>query len=304
MARTDLNHSNFYIPEQEGPVLEAVRRTSAVEAVAKKVNMTTDMARLKGVTGANPRIVAEGALIPDANLTFDNQVLEAFKYAEILPLSYEDVSDSSGQFIEDYKVDWFSNFALKYDNAALGVTAAKGSTEGTLADRPFNSVYYVASQAGAGALTQTAGVLTFEDVNAALTRVETAAHYDDGRGVIIAHPAFRGALRALKDADGNPVWSNGQALSGGVGETLLGKQLVFSRGARTSAAQTANPAGNPLLIIADRNNLISGVRSGPESVLSTEVDFKTDVYNLKMRARRGFLAINSDSLAVVEVTSA
>lgn len=300
MARQDLDHSN-YIPEQEGPVLERVRKVSAVEALAKKVNMTTDLARLKGVSGANPRIVAEGALIPDATLAFRDEILEAYKWAEILALSNEDVADMTGSVIEDYKADWFANFAAQYDNAALGVTGAKGTTTGTLASRPFNSVYYVASQNGG--VTQTAGAVTLEDLSNALGRVETSGHFARERGVIIAHPALLASMRVLKDAAGNPVFTAGQAIAGGVGETLFGYPVQFSTGARTSAAMDDSPEGNPLLIVADRNNLIAGVRSGPESVISTDVDFKTDVYNLKMRARRGFVVTNPESLAVVEITA-
>lgn len=302
MARVDLNHTNGWIPEQEGPVLERVRQVSAVEALAKKVQMTTDLARLKGVSGADPRIVAEGALIPDATLSFRDEVLEAYKWAEILPLSYEDVSDSTGAIIEEYKTDWFAEFAAKYDNAALGVTAAKGTTAGTLADRPFNSVYYVASQAGN--VLQTAGAVTLDDLNDSLGSVESSGYFAAERGVIIAHPSLKASLRVLKDAQGNPVFTSGQAVSGQVGDTLFGYRIQFSTGARTSAVMDASPTGNPLMIFADRNNLIAGVRSGPESVLSTEVDFKTDVYNLKVRARRGFIVTNPESLAVVEITSA
>lgn len=300
MARTDLNHENHWIPEQEGPVLKKVNENSAVEAVAKKVPMSTDMLRLNGVDGANPRVVAEGALIPDAELTFDTRVLEVVKYAEILPLSYEDVSDSSGRFIEDYKVSWFGNFATKFDNACLGVTAAKGTTAGTIADRPFNSVYFEAN--AAGNVLQTAGALTLDDLNDAWSATEGDVYYNAGSGVIIAHPSVRGSLRVLKDAAGNPVFSSGQSISGGVGDTLFGMPVVYSRGARTSAVQTANPAGNPLIIFGDRSLLIDGVRSGPESVLSTEVDFKTDVYNLKVRARRGFVVAQPSAFNVVEIT--
>lgn len=301
MARVDLNHENGWIPEQEGPVLEAVRATSAVEATGRRFNMTSDLANFKSLSGANARIVAEGALIPDASLEFNEVALRAFKWAEILPLSYEDVSDSSGSVIEAYKQDFFTNFALKYDNAALGVTAAQGTTTGTLADRPFNSAYYVASQNGR--VIQTAGDVTLEDVSAALGALETTPIFNASRAVIIAHPQFKAALRLLKDEDGNPVYSAGQAVSGGVGETLFGIELRFSFGARTSATMTDAPTGNPLLIVADRSALIVGVRSGPESILSTEVDFKTDVYNLKMRARRGFLVSEADNVSIVEKTA-
>lgn len=301
MARFDLNEENYYIPEQDGPVLEAWTANSVIEQVARKVQMSANALRLKGLEGADPRVVAEGALIPDADLTPDSLLLEAVKYAEILPLSWEDVSDSDGAAITAYKIDWVSKFAVKYDNACLGVTAAKGTTVGTLADRPFDSVYVEAT--AAGNVTPTAGALTFDHINAGWSEVEANPFYAANRSVVIAHPMVRGALRNLKDSDGNPVYSSGQAVSGAVGDSLFGTQVVYSRGARTSAVQSSAPAGNPLLIFGDRSLLINGVRSGPDSVISPEVDFKTDVYNLKMRARRGFVVAQPTAFHVVEITA-
>lgn len=302
MARTDLNLANGWIRETEGPVLEAVRNTSAIEAVAKRVPMSSPFLRMRSTDGADPRVVAEGALIPDASLNFGEVALEAVKYAEILPLSREDVRDSTGSFIEQYKVDWFSNFAAKYDNAALGVTAAKGTTTGTLADRPFESVYRVAQ--AAGNLTQSAGALKFSHLNTAIGGAEASNVFAMQRGVIIASPLVKAQLRVMTYEDGTPAYSAGQALSGQVGETLFGYKLVYSVGARTSAVQTSNPQGNPLIVVADRNALINGVLDGPMSQLSKEVDFKTDVYNLKVLAERAFGVSQAEAVHVVELTTA
>lgn len=301
MARTDLNHGNYWIKEQDGPVLDRVRENSVIESYARKENMTTDMARLKGVFGADPQVVAEGTLIPDAVLTFEDKTLEVVKYAELLPLSEEDLADASGDFIQAYKVDWFGNFATKYDNACLGVTAAMGTTTATRKDRPFNSVYFEAN--AVGNVTQTAGDLTLDDLNDAFSASEVDIHYNAGSGIIIAHPSVRGTLRVLKDSSGQLVFNSGQSLSGQIGDTLFGVPVVYSRGARTSAAQTSSPAGNPLIIFGDRSLLVNGVRSGPESELSREVDFKTGVINLKVQARRGFVVARPSAFNVVEITA-
>lgn len=302
MARVDLNHENGWIQEQSGgAVLNAVARTSAVESVAKRVQLRSDELTLSGVQGADPRIVEEGADIPEAALVFDSEIASVVKYAEILKVSYEDIMDQNGNILDTYKADWFTKFAQKYDNAALGTVGAKGTTVATRAARPFNSVYQEATEAGA--VLQTAGSVTLDDLSQALSDAEDTEYFNAGRGVIIAHPSFKGALRMLKDAAGNPVFSAGQALAGGVGSEAFGYEIVFSTGARTSEAQSANPTGNPLFIITDRDNLLNGVRSGPESILSTEVDFKSDQYNLKVRARRAFMVAHPESLSVVELTA-
>lgn len=301
MARQDFNHTNGWIKEQEGPVLDAVRAVSAIESVAKRVQMRGDELTLRGLEGADPRIVEEGALIPEAALTMSEEITAAVKYAEILRVSREDVEDGAAGALDQYKADWFSKFALKFDNAALGVIGAKGTTIADRAARPFNSVYQVATEAGN--VTATAGNVTLEDLSGALAVLEESDFYVEGRAVIIAHPAFKAALRLLKDEAGNPVFSNGQSFSGGVGAEAFGNQIVFSNGARTSTEQSVRPTGNPLFIVTSRDNLINGIKSGPESQLSDQVDFKSEQYNLKVRARRAFMVAHPEAVSVVELTA-
>lgn len=301
MARQDLNHTNGWIQEQVGPVLQTVQETSVIESSARRVQMTTDLMRIPSLDGADPRIVAEGETYPEAALDLGNQTLEVVKYGEILAVSREDVEDSDGSIINEYKKNWFRNWAVKFDNAALGVTAAKGSTPSTLKDRPFDSVYSVAT--AAGNVQKTAGALKLEMLSDALGDLEVSNYFTSANGIIIAHPAIKAALRTLKDAAGNPVFNSGQALSGGVGDTLFGYEVKYSLGARTSAVQSDAPTGNPLIVVGARDHLVNGVRSGPESELSTEVDFKSDVYNLKVRARRGFKVTEASAFSVVEITT-
>lgn len=301
MARTDLNHSNGWIPEQVGPVLQTVEQTSVIESSARKVNMTTDQMRIPSLDGADPRIVAEGEVFPEAALTLSDQQLIVSKYGEIIAISREDVEDSDGSFLEEYKKNWFRNWAVKFDNAALGVATGRGTTAGTLKDRPFDSVYSVAK--ANSAVAETAGALKLEMLSDALGDLEVSNFFSAANGIIIAHPSLKASLRVLKDAAGNPVFNAGQAIAGGVGDTLFGYEVKYSLGARVSAAQSSAPTGNPLLIVGARDYLVNGVRSGPESQLSTEVDFKSDVYNLKVQARRGFKVTEKSAFSVVEITA-
>jgi hypothetical protein len=109
------------------------------------------------------------------------------------------------------------------------------------------------------------------------------------------------SLRNLKDEAGDRVVSDpfGSAVP-----TAFGHEIRFSYGAATSAAYSDNPTGNPLLIVANKSGLILGVRSGPESQVSDQPQWESDVIELKMRARRGFALASADSARVVELTAA
>ena len=85
--------------------------------------------------------------------------------------------------------------------------------------------------------------------------------------------------------------------------SLFGFPLVISYGAATSAAASASPAGNPLLIVGNRQMLINGVRGGVESVVSSDAEFTKDGVLLKTRVRRGFAVADADAFAIVEKTA-
>lgn len=293
MAFTDLNEENGWVKEQAlTDVLALEGQTSAVEQVARKVSMTSRFASVPRFASNGVDVVAEGATIPLQDADLDEVTLEAVKFANRFAISYEDNQDSIVDVLDAYKKNWISNFHIKLDNACLGTTGAQNG--GTV---PFDSVYHFV---GAGNRTATAGNLEYEDLSDVIGDMEGSRN---GGLVVIAHPSFKMSLRNLKDADGLRVLNPGDALSAGV-PTLFGHTVVFSEGARTSATATDEPAGNPLLIVAAKSNLILGVRSGPESQVSDQEQWANDNIELKMRARRGFVLAKADAARVIELTAA
>lgn len=292
MAYTDLSEANGWIPEPG--TNEALLRdveTSAVEAVGRRVNMTSRTVSVPRFTANGVDVVAEHAEIPVEDATLDEVVLTAVKFANRFAISIEDQQDAVVDALNAYKREWLSNFAIKLDNAALGTTAAANG--GTV---PFDSVYQTV---GAGNRLATAGDLTYEDLQDVIGDMEGNRK---GGLVVIAHPKFKMSLRNLKDAAGERVVAAEGVLGAGV-PTLFGHEVRFSYGAATSATATDQPAGNPLLIVANKSNLIVGVRSGPESQLSEHEQWATDHVELKMRARRGFVLADADSARVIELTA-
>lgn len=287
----DLSIDNGWIKEQAtSEVLQTVQNTSAVEQVARRVNMTSEFASVPRFDAEGVDVVAEHAVIPVIEADLDEVTLRAIKFANRHTISIEDSRDAIVDELNAFKVRWASNFAVKLDNAALGaVGAANGTT------RPFTSVYEAAS---AGRV-QTAGSATYEDLVGVFGDLEAGDYGDDL--VVIAHPAFAMELRNLKDAAGDRV--AGDPLGAGV-PTVFGYQLVFSKGARTNATASDRPTGNPLLIVGSKRNLILGVRDGVESQLSDQVRWETDELEVKMRARRGFVVADPTAFRVIEKTAA
>jgi HK97 family phage major capsid protein len=294
MARIDLSVSNGWIPEEtDSKVIQKLESTSAIEAVARRVPMTSQAVRVPRFAADGVSIVPEGGLIPQADAELDTVLLEANKWADRFTISEEDNADAVVNFLDAAKASWVSDFARELDNAALGVTA---DVTGPGTNIPFQSVYNAVSDAGQ--VEATAGNLEFEMLNDAFTTLESGDY--NGDLVIIAHPSFKGALRNLKDADGTRVVDN---VLGGGQPTIFGYNLVFSTGARTSATATHAPAGNPLLIVGNSQHLLLGVRSGPESQVAAH-RWEYDERELKVRARRGFAVATGEAFVVLEKTGA
>jgi HK97 family phage major capsid protein len=300
-GRTDLTEANGYIPEEKGSVaIQATLANSVVEAFARRENMAS---RTKGVprfVSDAPVIVAEGVDIPNSDTTLDEVVLTAKKYAQIFNISEEDVNDSLVDTLNTYKREWASQWARKYDNACLGVTAAADGDDG----QPFTSVYRALStdpEAVVSQIIQTAGDLTFEDISNALGFAESSKYFDAANTVFIAHPKMLSHIRNMETTGGNLVLPDPLGARPG---SLFGYPLVISYGAATSAAATAAPTGNPLLIVGNRQMMINGVRSSVESAISRDADFSKDGVLLKTRVRRGFAVAAPSAFAIVEKTSA
>jgi HK97 family phage major capsid protein len=299
MARTDFTEANGYILEEQGSaVIQDLIANSAVERFARRETMASRTKTVPRFVTDAPQVVAEGGTIPEASATLDEIVLTARKYAQIMHVSEEDLNDNLVDVLTASKREWASRWARKFDNACLGVTAVGDGDDG----QPFNSLYYSVTQYNSASnKIATAGALTFEDISNALGLVESSSKFDAANTVFMAHPKMLAHIRAMVGANNEYVLPNPLDATPG---SLLGYPLVVSYGAATSAAATDAPAGNPLLIVGNRQMLINGVRGGVESVVSRDAEFTKDGVLLKTRIRRGFAVADASAFAIVEKTSA
>jgi HK97 family phage major capsid protein len=298
MARTELTVANGYIVEEHSStVVQAALQNSAVEKLARREPMATSIKRVPRFVGDAPVVYAEGATIGESDVTIDDITLTARKWAKIMHISEEDLNDSFLDVLNTYKTQWATNWAKKFDNACLGVTAAAAGTDAA----PYTSVYRAVSQYNSASnRIQSAGAITFDDLNQILSKIEDSAYFDPSKTVFIAHPQLLATLRGLVDSQNRPILQDPLGPTTG---TLFGYPLTISTGAMTGSAASATPSGNALLIAGNTDLMINGVRAGIESMVSKDAKFDTDGVLLKVRARRAFDIARAEGFAVLEKTA-
>lgn len=306
-----------WIPDEKGSkVLTEYASTSAVDQVATHEVMTSDVKQIPRDGGFTVGTVAKGSAYAESTATNDYVELTARKIGGADRIALEDLVDTTaGQGILTIKRQGAANaLARSFDNAALGTTAVLNGTT-----VPYNSIYYLLTQNDAAVsytananLTLTAGALTYDDLNTALSQVETSTWTDPGSIVWIADPSFRALLRGLVDGDGRPLWqAAGQSgIAGGNIDTLLGYPVRWSRGARKHATMSKAPSGNPLLLVGDAKNLLVGDAALPGlpmgamgTAVSREAGFLTDEIVMKAAVRRAFGVVNIGTWAAIEKTA-
>jgi HK97 family phage major capsid protein len=303
-----------WIPEEfDSQVIMRVNQISGVEALGSPVPMNSETRSVPRSAGVGVSIVAKGGTYAEDQSVNDSVILSASKFGQAVRIAEEDIDDSIADVIATKQKDWATSYGKMFDNACLATSAAPGTGV------PFASVYYSLTQTDSGTgyvansnLTQTgSGGTTYSTLSNSLGNVERGNYFDISEMVCLAHPAYRNLLRNIKDTNGRPIFQESTAGYPGGGmasspDTIFGIAIHWSLGAMTSSVATPTPAGNPLLIWANRNYMIVGRRSGPESVFidgRNGLSALTDESILKMRARRAFAVGHEAAFSVHEDNS-
>lgn len=296
-----------WIPEEwSGPVITRVNQMSAVESMARRVPMGTDTKRIPRSAGVGVAVVAKGSAYSEDESANDDVVLTARKLGKVIRIADEDLNDINYvDIIAGKQADWATSYAKFIDQATLAVTGAENGTT-----VPFTSLYKAITTTNSDTsytandnLIQTAGAPGYDDFSDLLGLVEGGDYYSEGDMVMIAHPAWRAYLREIKDTAGNPIFVQGLA---GTPDSVFGFPVRWSLGAKTHATATDAPTGNPLMIVGNRELMLLGVRSGPESKTAgadTGAAFLTDEALLKMRARRAWAVGHEKGFGILEYTA-
>ena len=304
------NYQDNWIPiEWDSEVIMRVLKASAVEALAERHTMNTSTKR---ILRQQSYLVTAGKQYQADDGDLDYVTLTARRFMGQSVLDEDDTADAAMivDTVTKRAADWAVSYATAFDNACLGVTATENGTTA-----PFTSVYKAlktndtaadytanANWVDGGSLAASAAYDHFSNT---LLKVETSDYWDGNNALIIAHPAFRDVLRRTKDNNGTPIFVQGQGGDAGQPDTLFGVEIFWSRGAKTSAAMSATPEGNPLLVFVGNRALLKlGVRSGPESRMDVaDAHSNVDDIAVKFRSRRGFQLGHVKAFSVLEKTA-
>lgn len=311
MAR---NTYESWIPvEYSSDVIQKVRQNSAIEAYGQRIPMQTETRSTPRSGGVGVGMVSKGGAYSEDTTTNDSVTLSVQKFGQAIRIAEEDINDSLADIVNAKGVDWATAYAKILDNACLAVTAAKGTSSCA-----FDSLYYLLTQADSNTgysananITQTATgapAITYANLSTVAGLYESGDYFDEGSTVVIAHPKYKKLVRDIVDSQSRPIFQEGGSGIPGGGtnpspDRIFGYPIHWSLGAKTSAAPTPTPTGNPLLVIGNAMYLLLGVRSGPESVFidgRNGLAALTDESILKMRSRRAFAPGVEQAFSILE----
>lgn len=315
-----LEDADGYIAIERSAVpVQTLNQRSAIEFAATRRPMRTNSQRVPGLLGADDDVIPKGDFYPETTGAGTSVLLEASKFGQAFPLAEEDLADEAGYInaIDQYGTAWANKHAVHLDNACLGVSGGPGVPETTV---PFTSVYYAVRHndtgytANANYDSTTAAAMAADGDGLGLLNDfwalwEASSAYDEANGIVIAHPRFRGVMRSVKNSNGDPIFAQAATnisaslvgIPQRVTDTINGLPVLWSTGARVHATASATPAGNPLMIVGNRQNLLLGVRSGPEQ--KEETIPGKDVIELMFRSRRAFKPVDPSAMTVLELTA-
>lgn len=303
-AGTDIDVDNWIPVEMSSQVIMRVKQASAIEGYAIPTPMSTatkDVPRSGGVKVAASTTYTDA----DDDTTNDKVTLHARRFIARVTIDEDDLNDALPDVLAAKGLEWATSYAKVFDNACLAVTAAENGT--TI---PFTSVYksltttnsatgYTAND-NVVSWNGSVGTSGYSQLSKALGKVEESDYFSLPDMRVIAHPAFRAALREIKDANARPIFIEGLA---GTPDTLFNIEISWTNGAKTSATNSQAPAGNPLLFFCNRTFLQIGIRSGPETLAApARPQDDTDDHAVKYRTRRGFVLGHERAVSVVEKT--
>lgn len=303
--------ANWIVTEKGDVAIQALARTSAVEALGRPEQMVSNVKQVPRSGDFAVAAVAKGGTYGEASGTDDYVTLTALKVGGAIRIAEEDLLDGQVDILATKRTDAARNMGKFYDNATLGCSAASNGTT-VLYTSVYKNVRTNDSNISYTADTNyVSGSATYDNLSSTLAKVEQGDFFEEDQMVVIAQPTFKQVFRGIKDNNGNPIFVNGTS---GTPATLFEYPVFWAMGARVSAVNTSAPAGNPLLIVVNRQLLINGLaRLSPQIVTpnpgfaiqraNNGVGFLSDVALMKAAMRRGFALGNAFGAAVFEKTS-
>lgn len=210
--RTTLNTATdadggYAVPEEWAGLIESLREANVIRTLANVIQ-TEGGGPLHyprvSAAATLPAITAEEAAIADDGETFDEVILNAYKYAKIQKASSEMVQDALFNVAE---------FVSRRSGFDLGLAQGAHFVGGTGTGQPQGLL----AGATVGVTTASPTAITLDEV---IDLVYSVIGPYRSRGAFIARDATHASLRKLKDNDGQYLWQ--PSVQAGEPDRLMG----------------------------------------------------------------------------------
>ncbi len=299
MAARDIN---AWVPVEYDPTLTTNGvQPQALAAVARRVGMGSDTKEISRLLGAD---VNGGSALTEDTHDGDKVTMYSYQFNGKVTLDEADVEDVNVDAIAGYNSEWLNGYNVSVDNAAFGVSGARSSTASDF--RPYNSVNAVlrTSDSGAGYTANAnviSGAMSYTNLSGVLGLVEDSNFGDIGSLVVVAHRGLRSALRLVLDDNHRPIFQDGARVED---DTLFGLPITWTAGAIESTSFKRTIVGPKLLIVANRNFLVNGVRVEPQArLIPADINTNALEHTAQYRARKGFVLTVPQAAGMLRVTA-
>lgn len=296
----------------DNQVIQREVQESAIYATARQMPMVSNTYEIPRFTKS---MVGGGSQLTEDTNNGDTIAMYSYQFNGKDTLDEAQMEDSPADEVQAVTFEWLNSYHMSYDNACLGVSAARSGTATNY--QPYNSVYWAVthddSDVGYAAntnytLTTSAG-LTYDTANAALGKVEKTKFWNPLNGCAYIHPSLKEAIRGIKDDQNRPIFVESSTGMPGGGTTpryeLFGVQAYFTFGAVVSNDFTSfqnDITGNPLIVFANRRHVVRGPRIEPQAqFINANINIGALEHTVQFRARQGFCATVPQAFSVLEI---
>lgn len=290
-----------YDPVAFGRELQA----SAIYAAAGTRPMTSEIVEIDRLLNAD---VGGGSTLTEDSNDGSKVQLPAYQFTGKATLDEAQLEDANADPIGALSYEWLNSFHIGFDNACIGVTGARSTTDTDY--RPYNSLYKTVRTTDA-TVSYTAdanyasGPLTYTTTSSTMKLVESSQYWSQSGMAWIAHPTLMDSFRNMVDDNHRPIFlSANDPTSGVTSSVLMGYPVFWTVGSRVSSTFRMTATGNPLLSFVNRHYITRGSRIEPQSrFIDARINTASTQHTVVHRSRQGFVLRVPQSASVYEITS-
>jgi HK97 family phage major capsid protein len=214
-------NGGYLVPEEfERTIVAGLDESNIIRTIAKTITTGSQRKIPIAATPSTATWVDEAAAIPESTITFGQTSLDAFKLTDLIKVSMELLQDSAFD-LEAYLAQEFAR--------AFGAAEEEAFCIGTGTGQPTG--IFTANGGSLGVTAAGTTAITFDDL---INLVYSLKSPYRRNAVFLLNDASIGAIRKLKDSNGQYLWTVG--LQVGQPDRLLGFPIYTSPYVPTPAA--------------------------------------------------------------------